>query len=1538
MDSSTEADGDPGSSVLAGDDNHDGEETALLERRLHQEPCRAQSVDDSESNRLADRQHGKSKSMSSDSAAHVSRDSSKSDVEGPLMAVSSAATTPFAARRLRNFSSDLKLFDIPTTTHGSVDDVSTSTPTPTPAPKTAKTQNATTELSKKEIQLRKRRFRRSSQIQRRDSLDLLDAEVDFLPGVTPTEDHPLKNDWVIAPDSPFVTYWLSIIYMITVYDLIVIPFRISFGFLDNQIGFWFVFDLFTDVFLWADIYLNHHIGFFSKGRKILNLHSIGARYRGTWALPDLCASLPLDLIQIAYGRILPAIRVPRLLRGVHILALIDSIEKQPGVNIAFIRVVKLAMFTMFLNHYAACTWFALGRGLQAFGDWPVSAGIMSLPTISQYIRSLYWAMTNMTGRGVEYPPPTNDYVALFVVLYLIACVLFYIYVISTTLSLVETANSVEASFQTQVAYISAFLSDQGLPKHLQVALQEYFSYLWQMHRGHDAKAVMQLLPPSIALDVQTFLCKSIVVRCHMFQQIDPSALSAVISMLTPRVCAPGEFIIHYGLSHASMFFIQQGELEVLGVPPGKEDQADFVTLSFLVAGDAFGELQLLLDVPSSTSIRAVTFCQLFEFTHDNFRTLQEVYPNEADVLIRAARHLLSMRDEADALPSERNKATVHSARAGPDETAKATAGGDYDHNNNNVDSMLRDDVADLMEKGMTTAPRRGSDMTTSDPARSRRSSAGSISKESGRELVAPMYPAFLKRYWHYVVVVATIYNVAVVPVRIAFLDAATSPNAWPFLAVDVVVDLVFLVDIALRLRFPKEFPGSNDLGDDETESIREVIRSSYFQKQVVILIVASFPLDWMTVGVIVNGHALNVWLRALRFIRLAAVSTILFTNPMNRRSSTLLMFTRTVFHYVIVAHVLVMVNALVYGDDQGSGYLAYATVTVNALTGLGRSTRMPTTDVELIVAMATHLTGVAFLAVCIGSLASYITQRNALEGSFSRDMLATQQYLEFRNIPPGIRDRARTYFESMWSTMGGIMPSKALASLPSSLRTRITIELCRNVIKNMPIFQGVSERFIYDLVPRTEYEVYPAGEYIVRRGQMQNGKMYFVTRGILSIILDEAISTKPYKMIGTGSFFGECALLTESPIRRASVRTETLCHVLSISKQHLVKMFSMYPVFEERMRQFAQQRVKRLEKTQQNMEQILAQITDRIEHTKLVANRTYNFIMYESCFVGSELVDWIISKGYCDNREDAAAIGSALFEKGAIRQVDEVGARCPPGFHDGLFFYRLGSYVDRLASSDIEVEQVSVIEREDMALMNELVHNISVDRNFKIAQNLISARALIEALLPTENVGPEPSQVARAQARGEALAQRLLDCHLIQNTRRFEVFENNDTDEYRIRFFDSNDPKNVGPSAPSLLISGRAPAFSGHVVVRGRHTFLPCFIVLMSGAPSFLYVFQSKRADHPERIWQVVDKAFVASRIEETSTRQKLSCVHLRVVEAVDAVAGPPAVGIDKRAETMLVLCFERGALYETLVAVLKGQGYTQRIRALTATVWNAAS
>ncbi|KMS94357.1 hypothetical protein BVRB_022220, partial [Beta vulgaris subsp. vulgaris] len=124
-----------------------------------------------------------------------------------------------------------------------------------------------------------------------------------------------------------------------------------------------------------------------------------------------------------------------------------------------------------------------------------------------------------------------------------------------------------------------------------------------------------------------------------------------------------------------------------------------------------------------------------------------------------------------------------------------------------------------------------------------------------------------------------------------------------------------------------------------------------------------------------------------------------------------------------------------------------------------------------VTAILTYLCGVWMMAMCIGSLAAYITERNSLEGRFSRNMIAAQRFLDFCNAPEDIQARTRVYFESMWSTMRGVVPQEALSALPSSLRTKIMIELCRNVIKNMPIFQGVSHRFVYDLVPNLEYEV-----------------------------------------------------------------------------------------------------------------------------------------------------------------------------------------------------------------------------------------------------------------------------------------------------------------------------------------------------------------------------------------------------------------------------------------------------------------------------------
>lgn len=40
-------------------------------------------------------------------------------------------------------------------------------------------------------------------------------------------------------------------------------------------------------------------------------------------------------------------------------------------------------------------------------------------------------------------------------------------------------------------------------------------------------------------------------------------------MLESRVCAPGEYILHVGIRNSSMFFVQQGELELVNTKHGK---------------------------------------------------------------------------------------------------------------------------------------------------------------------------------------------------------------------------------------------------------------------------------------------------------------------------------------------------------------------------------------------------------------------------------------------------------------------------------------------------------------------------------------------------------------------------------------------------------------------------------------------------------------------------------------------------------------------------------------------------------------------------------------------------------------------------------------------------------------------------------------------------------------------------------------------------------------------------------------------------------
>jgi len=91
----------------------------------------------------------------------------------------------------------------------------------------------------------------------------------------------------------------------------------------------------------------------------------------------------------------------------------------------------------------------------------------------------------------------------------------------------------------------------------------------------------------------------------------------------------------------------------------------------------------------------------------------------------------------------------------------------------------------------------------------------------------------------------------------------------------------------------------------------------------------------------------------------------------------------------------------------------------------------------------------------------------------------------------------------------------------------------------------------------------------------------------------------------------------------------------------------------------------------------------------LVADRRHNLLTYKNCFIGRELVDWLISRSIAFSRSEARMIGDRLFDAGRIRHVVDQHR-----FEDNYLFYRFLS--DEPALDGPSVQKLSSLEKQNV--------------------------------------------------------------------------------------------------------------------------------------------------------------------------------------------------------------------------------------------------
>ena len=118
--------------------------------------------------------------------------------------------------------------------------------------------------------------------------------------------------------------------------------------------------------------------------------------------------------------------------------------------------------------------------------------------------------------------------------------------------------------------------------------------------------------------------RDILERIPLFKGADPVCLHNLAMMLEPRFHQAGEEIIKIGEPAKEMYFVCRGQVEVL--------DADGKSLATLCEGDYFGEKSLLMGVPRTAQIKAITPCDLFVLEkHELDRVLHD-FPDFAETL------------------------------------------------------------------------------------------------------------------------------------------------------------------------------------------------------------------------------------------------------------------------------------------------------------------------------------------------------------------------------------------------------------------------------------------------------------------------------------------------------------------------------------------------------------------------------------------------------------------------------------------------------------------------------------------------------------------------------------------------------------------------------------------------------------------------------------------------------------------------------------------------------------------------------------------
>jgi len=202
---------------------------------------------------------------------------------------------------------------------------------------------------------------------------------------------------------------------------------------------------------------------------------------------------------------------------------------------------------------------------------------------------------------------------------------FYGYIIGNVASLLSQQDPAKAHYSKNIERLKAFVKYRKLPVDLRNKINDYYTYVWKRRLGFDESSFLSSLPQALKIETALFLKKDILDKIPIFQKAPNNFKQEVALNFHSIVVSPGDLICREGELGKEMYFIIQGELEVVS-DDGKK------VFAVLREGNFFGEISLFKNSPRNASVRAVTYSELYILEKKNFEQVLSRFPSIAEQL------------------------------------------------------------------------------------------------------------------------------------------------------------------------------------------------------------------------------------------------------------------------------------------------------------------------------------------------------------------------------------------------------------------------------------------------------------------------------------------------------------------------------------------------------------------------------------------------------------------------------------------------------------------------------------------------------------------------------------------------------------------------------------------------------------------------------------------------------------------------------------------------------------------------------------------